>query len=37
MTQPPGFRLGRLGITGVPGEGARGTVCLAHDPQIENP
>jgi len=37
MTLPLGSRLGRFEITGVLGEGAMGTVYLAHDPQIERP
>ncbi|HEX7252294.1 MAG TPA: protein kinase, partial [Thermoanaerobaculia bacterium] len=34
---PPGSRLGRFEIAAVLGEGAMGTVYLAHDPHIERP
>ncbi len=37
MTLRLGSKLGRFEITGVLGEGAMGTVYLAHDPQIERP
>src|SRR6185295_5766967 len=37
MTLPVGSKLGRFELTGVLGEGAMGTVYLAHDPQIERP
>jgi serine/threonine-protein kinase len=37
MTLRLGSTLGRFEITGVLGEGAMGTVYLAHDPQIERP
>src|SRR5512141_959410 len=37
MTLRVGSKLGRFEITGVLGEGAMGTVYLAHDPQIERP
>jgi len=37
MTFRLGSKLGRFEITGVLGEGAMGTVYLAHDPQIERP
>jgi predicted Ser/Thr protein kinase len=37
MTLKLGSTLGRFEITGVLGEGAMGTVYLAHDPQIERP
>ncbi len=37
MTFSLGSKLGRFEITGVLGEGAMGTVYLAHDPQIERP
>jgi eukaryotic-like serine/threonine-protein kinase len=37
MTPRLGSKLGRFEITGVLGEGAMGTVFLAHDPQIERP
>ena len=37
MTLSLGSKLGRFEITGVLGEGAMGTVYLAHDPQIERP
>ena len=37
MTLRIGSKLGRFEITGVLGEGAMGTVYLAHDPQIERP
>jgi eukaryotic-like serine/threonine-protein kinase len=34
---PPGSRLGRFEIAAVLGEGAMGTVYLAHDPHIDRP
>jgi len=37
MTLRVGSKLERFEITGVLGEGAMGTVYLAHDPQIERP
>jgi len=37
MTLRLGSKLGRFEITGVLGEGAMGTVYLAHDPQIDRP
>jgi predicted Ser/Thr protein kinase len=37
MTLSLGSKLGRFEITGVLGEGAMGTVYLAHDPQIDRP
>ena len=37
MTLRLGSKLGRFEITGVLGEGAMGTVYLAHDPRIERP